>query len=174
MNGETVWQFKTARFTICLDLYPCDDLDLSWCETGETAANLESGLWQAFDSCVSVHMDGVEIASEWLGQSIYENPSDFQMEHIRGSRDYLKRRVRKEAAEFRDRWRYMQRKRAEGCSRRYYENSMANTRASAKAARETLQRIQGDRGYGAYFPGMVSRAIAEARAYLASVPPTRQ
>jgi len=74
---ERVWTFSTDRFLIELSFAPCDDLDLSWDESGETRANLESGLWEAFDSRVRVFVDGVEIGCDYLSGSIYENPRDF-------------------------------------------------------------------------------------------------
>ena len=82
---QTMWQFKTARFTISWDITPDDSPDLSWCETGETAENIDSGLWQAFDSRVVVLVDGLEIGADYLGQSIYENVADFR-DHIGSNR----------------------------------------------------------------------------------------
>ena len=78
---ETMWQFKTRNFTVKWEVTDCDYLDLSFCETGETRENINSGLWQAFDSKVAVYYKGQEIGSSYLGQSIYENPSDFR-DHI--------------------------------------------------------------------------------------------
>lgn len=76
-----MWRFETKRFAVIWDVTPSSDVDLSWDETGETAENLDSGLWTAFDSRVRVFLDGVEIGSDYLGQSIYENPSEFR-DHI--------------------------------------------------------------------------------------------
>ena len=78
---QTMWQFTIGRFTIRAAIQPSQDLDLSWCETGETARNLDSGLWEAFDTCVSVEFNGVEIASDWLCQSIYADPREFFTDH---------------------------------------------------------------------------------------------
>jgi hypothetical protein len=75
---ETLWTFKTANFTVKWQISPCDDLDLSWDETGETAENIASGLWTAFDSRVIVTYRGREVGADYLGQSIYENPEDFR------------------------------------------------------------------------------------------------
>lgn len=77
-HWENLWLFNTARFSIHWDIAPCYDLDLSWDETGEVSANIESGFWQAFDCRVRVLLDGVEVATDHLGQCIYENPSDFR------------------------------------------------------------------------------------------------
>lgn len=76
-NWETVWSFETARCRVELAFTPDFDLNLSWDETGETRANLESGLWQAFQSRVTVTIDGVERGVDYLGGSIYERPLDF-------------------------------------------------------------------------------------------------
>lgn len=79
---ETVmWTFKTRNFRVEWSLSPCEDLDLSWDDTGETRENLESGLWEAFDSKITVYFRGAEIGCAYLGESIYENPSDFR-DHI--------------------------------------------------------------------------------------------
>lgn len=75
---ETMWTFSTKNFTVTWSIYPCDYLDLSWDETGETAAAIESGKFFAFDSVVSVSFQGVIIGQDHLGQSIYENPEDFR------------------------------------------------------------------------------------------------
>lgn len=80
-NYEIMWEFETARFRVEWRASPCLDLDLSWDETGETRANLESGLWCAFDSEMVVLLDDREIGHDYLGQSIYENPSEFR-DHI--------------------------------------------------------------------------------------------
>jgi len=76
-SWETVWTFQTARVTVTLAFAPDYDLDLSWDEDGEARANLESGLWQAFQSRVTVTIDGVERGEDYLGGSIYERPMDF-------------------------------------------------------------------------------------------------
>lgn len=76
-----MYEFTIGRFTIAADIRLSDDFDLSWDDDGETRANLESGLWEAFDTKVSVSCNGVEIASDWLCQSIYANPSEFFSDH---------------------------------------------------------------------------------------------
>lgn len=73
--------FSIGRFEIRADIEPSQDLDLSWDESGETAENLNSGLWEAFDTKVSVLLNGVEIASDWLCQSIYADPREFFSDH---------------------------------------------------------------------------------------------
>lgn len=78
---QTMWNFKIGRFTIRAEIRPCDDLDLSWDETGETAENLANGFWEAFDTRVAVYLNGAKIGEDWLCQSIYENPADFFTEH---------------------------------------------------------------------------------------------
>lgn len=71
-NGETVWEFVTARFCVRLEIaqdygyrYDGDD------EDGETQRALDSGEYVAFDSRVVVELDGREIASDSLGGSVY-------------------------------------------------------------------------------------------------------
>lgn len=81
---ETVWEFKTARFTVALKIeqdynYQYDGDD----ENGETQAKLDSGEYVAFDSTVTVYFDGREIGSDHLGGSVYsaDNVSDFWTSH---------------------------------------------------------------------------------------------
>jgi hypothetical protein len=69
---RTVWKFETARFTVSLQIeedygYQYDGDD----EDGETQAALDSGEYVAFNSRVVVELDGLEIASDWLGGSVY-------------------------------------------------------------------------------------------------------
>jgi hypothetical protein len=96
---ETMWTFKTKNFEVRASIEPCDSsLDLSWDETGETRANLESGLWTAFDTRVEVFFRGRVIGSDTLGESIYERPADFFKEHrgmnARGHGSYFSDMVR--------------------------------------------------------------------------------
>lgn len=86
-NGRvfgTVWSFETARFRVSLSLsrdrgyrYDGDD------ESGEIQAKLDSGEYVAFDSAVTVELDGVEIAADYLGGSVYdrETVSEFWTGH---------------------------------------------------------------------------------------------
>lgn len=78
---ETLWEFSLGRVTVRAEIMPDEDLDLSWDETGETQANLESDLWQAFAVKVAVVLDGAEIAADYLGGCIYADPSDFVTGH---------------------------------------------------------------------------------------------
>lgn len=72
-----MWRFETARFAVVWSISPSKYPDLSWADQ-ETLDNLESGFWTCFDSKVKVTLDGVEIAADYLGESVYENPSDFR------------------------------------------------------------------------------------------------
>lgn len=119
-----MYRFEIGRFAVVATIHPCYDLDLSFDDTGETRANLESGLWEAFDTCVKVELNGVEIASDWLGQSIYANPADF----FTGHRD---------------------------------ADPMNRNCSLMRAARGSNVAICH------YFPGMVSEAIRQARAWIA-------
>jgi hypothetical protein len=69
---RTVWSFNTSRFAVSLQVeidydYQYDGDD----EDGETQAALDSGEYVAFDSRVVVELDGIEIASDSLGGSVY-------------------------------------------------------------------------------------------------------
>jgi hypothetical protein len=72
MENGTVWEFKTARFTVSLMLrrefgYQYDGDD----EGGETQANLDTGEYVAFSNFVYVELDGTIIASDSLFCSVY-------------------------------------------------------------------------------------------------------
>lgn len=82
-NSETLWTFETANFRIEWNISPDDDVDTSFDETGETLEKLNSGEWFAFVSemrCVH-KQTGIELATDYLGGSIYANPKDFR-DHI--------------------------------------------------------------------------------------------
>ena len=69
---RTVWRFRTERFEVALKIerdhrYKYDGDD----EDGETQAKLDSGEYIAFDSVVTVKLDGVEVGWSSLGGSIY-------------------------------------------------------------------------------------------------------
>ena len=72
-----MWRFETKRFAVVWSVTQSEDPDLSWADQ-ETIDNLSSGLWTCFDSRVQVLLDGVAIGSDYLGESIYENPSNFR------------------------------------------------------------------------------------------------
>jgi len=72
MRYETVWSFKTARFTVELQIaedygYQYDGDD----ENGETQAALDSGEYVAFDSRVVVKLGSISYGSDYLGGSVY-------------------------------------------------------------------------------------------------------
>jgi hypothetical protein len=78
-----MWSFETAQLRVEWSIAPEDDIDISWDETDETRDNLNSGLWVCFMSRMRVtHKDtGAELGCDYLGNSIYENPSEFR-DHI--------------------------------------------------------------------------------------------
>lgn len=79
---ETMREFTAGRFTVIASIEPDYDCDTSFDETGETQRNIDSGLWQCFCTKVAVYLDGHEIAADYLGGSIYADPSDFFTEHV--------------------------------------------------------------------------------------------
>ena len=81
---ELLWSFNTRRFTVELHAAPETDADLSWDETGETQANVESGLWACVCFRVRVLYAGRTIATDYLGDSIYADVHDFYRQHREG------------------------------------------------------------------------------------------
>jgi hypothetical protein len=75
----TIREFKTRNFRIIIDAVWDDDLDLSWDDTGEVAAKLETGDLMAFCVRARVFCASMgEVASDFLGGCIYSDPSEFQ------------------------------------------------------------------------------------------------
>lgn len=81
---ERVWEFKTARFTVALEIahddsyrYDGEDAD------GSTQFDLDTGELVAFDSRVVVELDGQEIGADHLGGSVYRagDESAFWTDH---------------------------------------------------------------------------------------------
>lgn len=81
-HWDNIWRFETARFAVTLDCQPEQDPDLSWDDTGEIKAKLESGELENFTFRVAVWFDGRKIAADYLGNSIYSDARDFGREHI--------------------------------------------------------------------------------------------
>lgn len=115
MFSETLWTFKTRNFTVVWSISPCDYLDLSWDDTGETTENIASGLWTAFDSTMTVYYRGAEVGVDHLGSSIYQNPADFR-DHIgmnaKGHGSYFSDMVREAVSSARARFKNTPRLRA--------------------------------------------------------------
>ena len=81
MTFNTIWKFETKRFRVTLAWDWEDSPDLSWDETGEVLAKLESGEWGNYCFRLMVECDGHEVACEYLGNSIHADPSEFR-DHI--------------------------------------------------------------------------------------------
>lgn len=80
---ETIMrEFKTKNFRVVASIEPDQDVDTSFDETGETAAKVQSGEWEAFQTSVRVFYRGAELGADYLGGSIYADPADFFKEHI--------------------------------------------------------------------------------------------
>jgi len=77
----TIREFHTGQFTVIVDALPDPDGDLSFDETGEIMADIESGDLILFAARARViHRDLGEIASDYLGSCIYKNFDAF-MDH---------------------------------------------------------------------------------------------
>lgn len=72
-------KFKTQHFTVIVDTLPEHDLDLSWDDDGSTAKGLNNGSLVAFVARARVlGPSGMELASDYLGECIYESPEAFE------------------------------------------------------------------------------------------------
>ena len=72
-------EFNTADFRVIVDAIEDYDMDLSWDDTGEALAKLQSGELIGFTArCRVIHSKLGEIGSDYLGGCIYSNLDDFQ------------------------------------------------------------------------------------------------
>lgn len=71
-------QFKTEHFTVIVDAIEEDSPDLSYDETGETQANIDSGKWILFCARARViHSEFGELSRDYLGNCVYKSLADF-------------------------------------------------------------------------------------------------
>jgi hypothetical protein len=80
-DATTVWNFRTANFEVFCRAEPEDYPDLSWADE-EVLDRLDRGVYQNICWHVGVRKNGHEIGSSYLGNSVYEDPSDFVREHL--------------------------------------------------------------------------------------------
>ena len=73
----TIRTFKTANFSVIVDALEDFDTDLSFDDTGEVREKLESGEFMAFTARARCYYQGTELASDYLGGSIYSDFEDF-------------------------------------------------------------------------------------------------
>ena len=77
--SQTIREFRTANIRVIVDAIEEYDVDLSWDETGEVLAKLESGEYISFCARARViHDEHGEIASDYLGGCIYSDVSEFE------------------------------------------------------------------------------------------------
>lgn len=77
----TIRLFNTPQFSVALQCEPEQFPDLSWMEESDLA-KIESGEWQNVTFRVVVLWRGIEIGADFLGNSVYEDVTDFAREHI--------------------------------------------------------------------------------------------
>ena len=73
-----IWEFHTKNFTVVMTAEPEHDVDLSWDGSGEVAGKINDGTYEVFCAKCTVLYRGAEIASDYLGQCIYANVSEFR------------------------------------------------------------------------------------------------
>lgn len=78
------WKFKTRRFRIELRIYRISECEWAGRKydgddpDGQIIAELRSGALRAFDSELIVELDGIEVASDWLCESIYRDGEEHE------------------------------------------------------------------------------------------------
>lgn len=71
-------EYKTPNFRVTVTAEPEDDIDLSWDDTGATAAGLASGEFISFRVVARAYRGGELLAEDHLGQCIYRSTEDFR------------------------------------------------------------------------------------------------
>ena len=81
MNWSTEWSFTTNRFTVTLDIHPCEDDPEDFFEFEEDVEAIRSGdvLW--FDARVRVYGLDTILAEEHLCGNSYDTIEDFLTGH---------------------------------------------------------------------------------------------
>ncbi len=77
----TIWEFKTARFTVRVTAETEYDIDLSWDDDGTVTEQIASGELEIFCAKAAVYLDGNEVAVSYLGNCIYESANQFGEMH---------------------------------------------------------------------------------------------
>lgn len=77
---NVIRQFNTKNFKVIVTAEPEHDSDLSWGEDGSKAERLQSGELVEFCAKAAVYFHGHEIATDYLGNCIYESHAAF-MDH---------------------------------------------------------------------------------------------
>lgn len=88
MHWNNLWTFRTKRFSVDLSATYDNDVDLSFDETGEAAAKIASGEWTPYTFRVTVRLDGRKVSDDYLGGSIYADPSEFVTGHRDANPEY--------------------------------------------------------------------------------------
>src|SRR5580692_5237452 len=80
-NFETVWEFKTARFRIALEIEPEDMDPADSFQFEEDIDAVRNGEVEWFCACVSVYLDDKRIAWDCLGGCAYKTIREFYEAH---------------------------------------------------------------------------------------------
>lgn len=81
MNHDTVWEFKTARFRVALEIEPEDMDPADSFEFQEDIEAVRDGCVEWFQARVVVYLDGREIAWDSLGGCAYYSVREFYTAH---------------------------------------------------------------------------------------------
>jgi hypothetical protein len=159
----TIREFKTENFHIVVDAVEEFDIDLSWDESGETARGLDSGTLIAFCARARCFFQGLEVASDYLGNCIYKNLEDFadHKECGRQNRETIKREGRFQIYRKNRPYEFCLRPADKLKSRGFATRERAELWAQANA-KEEYQIFETGK-CGSYFSDMVSSVCTEGR-----------
>lgn len=113
MHYDTIWQFKTARFLIALEVTPELEPPDGQFDDRQTIDDILSGRVEWFTARVSVYLGGLRVGYDTLGCCAYVFADEFRTAHIgyKGG-DYFTDMVREAVREARRRCRAVPRMRA--------------------------------------------------------------
>lgn len=80
---DTVYTFKTARFTVTMalapeEINPRDCFDMSESEYSELCDKIDRGVYLWFVARVKIECDGREVGVDYLGGCCYDNVDQFR------------------------------------------------------------------------------------------------
>jgi hypothetical protein len=76
-HWETLWTFHTARFSVSLQVTPCEDDPADNFQFEDHIEAVRNGAVDWFDARVVVLLDGREVGADYLSCCAYTNARDF-------------------------------------------------------------------------------------------------
>jgi len=78
---DTIRTIKAGRFTVRVTAEEEHDIDLFFDEDGSVSRAIDNGELMVFCAKAACYLDGLELATDYLGNCIYASPREF-MDHL--------------------------------------------------------------------------------------------